>query len=307
MLISFVIPCFNEQETITFFYTELLKEISNIQSDYEFIFIDDGSTDGSLKEIKKIKEKDNRIKFISFYRNFGKESAVIAGLEESKGDYVVIIDVDLQDPLHLLQKFYNAVANDGYDCAAALRTNRKGEPVARAFSAKLFYIIARFFFKFNLMDGVRDYRLISRTALNELLKLKEKNRFTKGLFPWTGIKIKYFEYEEHIPRICGQTKWSFKDLVTYGLGCLLSFSKIPLIMISCFGLLTISLSLLISLIIIIKTFILLKSVSIFLYLFFIIFFLGGVQLLSLGILGLYTGMIYSEVQNRPSFLIKEKG
>lgn len=305
MLTSVVIPCFNEQETIHIFYKELLREISKIDSDFEFIFVDDGSNDGSLFEIKKLKEIDSRVRYISFSRNFGKDLAVFAGLEESTGDCVVVIDVDLQDSISLLPKFYDAVTKEGYDSATAIRTSKKTEISIRAMFTRFFYKINRFFFKFNLVDGIRDYRLMNRKFVNELLKFKEKNRFIKGLYQWVGLKTKYFEYD-YIPRISGQTKWDFSSLFIYGVGFMLSFSETPLYITIFLGVILFLISIFLLIAIIVKTLILNQIVTSFVFLLWVILFVGGLQLSCLGMLGLYIGMIYSEVKDRPLYVIKEK-
>ena len=236
MSISIVVPCFNEQEALPFFYKEF-KSLTTIMSyeDFELIFVDDGSRDKTLDTIKDIAKNDTRIKYISFSRNFGKEAAILAGLEHSKGDYVALMDADLQDPPAILPEMYEALTVEGFDSAATRRVTRKGEPPIRSFFARMFYIIMNKISKAELVDGARDYRLMNRRFVDALLSMKEYNRFTKGLFGWVGFKTKWIEFE-NVERVAGETKWSFWKLLAYAIEGIVAFSTAPLVIATIIGL-----------------------------------------------------------------------
>ena len=237
MSISIVVPCFNEQEALPFFYKEF-KSLTTKMSyeDFELIFVDDGSRDKTLDTIKDIAKNDTRIKYISFSRNFGKEAAILAGLEHSKGDYVALMDADLQDPPAILPEMYEALTVEGFDSAATRRVTRKGEPPIRSFFARMFYIIMNKISKAELVDGARDYRLMNRRFVDALLSMKEYNRFTKGLFGWVGFKTKWIEFE-NVERVAGETKWSFWKLLAYAIEGIVAFSTAPLVIATIIGLL----------------------------------------------------------------------
>ena len=224
-LLSIVVPCFNEEEAISIFYKELKLVINNLNFDYELIFIDDGSRDNTLSIIKDLCLKDENIKYISFSRNFGKEAAIYAGLENSKGDYVVLMDADLQDPPSLLPKMLDIIKTGEYDIVATRRISRKGEPVIRSFCARLFYKLMNIFTNLNLVDGARDYRLMTRIVVDSILQVTEYNRFSKGIFGWIGFETKWLEYE-NIERLNGETSWSFWSLFKYSIGLFLSCQRI---------------------------------------------------------------------------------
>ena len=236
MSISIVVPCFNEQEALPFFYKEF-KSLTTKMSyeDFELIFVDDGSRDKTLDTIKDIAKNDTRIKYISFSRNFGKEAAILAGLEHSKGDYVALMDADLQDPPAILPEMYEALTVEGFDSAATRRVTRKGEPPIRSFFARMFYKIMNKISKAELVDGARDYRLMNRRFVDALLSMKEYNRFTKGLFGWVGFKTKWIEFE-NVERVAGETKWSFWKLLTYAIEGIVAFSTAPLVIATIIGL-----------------------------------------------------------------------
>lgn len=236
MSISIVVPCFNEQEALPFFYKEF-KSLTTKMSyeDFELIFVDDGSRDKTLDTIKDIAKNDTRIKYISFSRNFGKEAAILAGLEHSKGDYVALMDADLQDPPAILPEMYEALTVEGFDSAATRRVTRKGEPPIRSFFARMFYKIMNKISKAELVDGARDYRLMNRRFVDALLSMKEYNRFTKGLFGWVGFKTKWIEFE-NVERVAGETKWSFWKLLAYAIEGIVAFSTAPLVIATIIGL-----------------------------------------------------------------------
>ena len=271
----------------------------------EFFFIDDGSSDQSLAKIKELVELDDRIHFISFSRNFGKEAAIFAGLEASNGDYVVIMDVDLQDPPKLLPIMYQAVKEEEYDCVATRRGDRKGEPRIRSFFARLFYRIINKISKVEIVDGARDYRFMTRQMVDAIVSMKEYNRFSKGIFGWVGFKTKWIEFE-NIERAAGKTKWSFWKLFMYSMEGIVAFSTVPLAFVSFLGIIICILSLLGMLFIFIKTIVWSDPVSGWPSMICIITMLGGIQLLCLGIIGYYLSKTYLETKKRPIYIIKDK-
>lgn len=305
-MISVIVPCFNEEKSLPFFYEEI-KKISTEMNfvSFEYLFIDDGSNDDTLKEIKKYAENDHRVKYVSFSRNFGKEAAIYAGLKECKGDYAVIMDADLQDPPSLLPKMYDAIVKEGYDSAATRRINRKGEPVIRSFFAHIFYKIMNKFSESKIVDGARDYRLMTRQMVDSILSLCEYNRFSKGIFGWIGFNTKWIEYE-NVERVAGETKWSFWQLFKYSLEGITAFSIQPLQIASVFGVLFSMIALLMIVVIIVKTLIFGDPTSGWPSLVCIIMLIGGIQLLCIGILGQYLSKTYLETKRRPIYIEKEK-
>ena len=303
--ISIIVPCYNEEKSLPLFYEELIKNINEFQnSEFEILFINDGSTDGTLEQIKKLAESDTRIKYISFSRNFGKESAIYAGLEKSTGDFVTIMDADLQDPPALLKEMYSAVTVEDYDAVGTRRTNRKGEPIVRSFFAKLFYKIINRMSKIEMVDGARDYVFMKKNVVDAILSLKEYNRYSKGLFSFVGFNVKWLEYE-NVQRVAGKTKWSFWKLFSYALEGITAFSTTPLIFSSLLGLMFCLVAFIFIVIIIIKTLILGDPTSGWPSLVCIIFMVSGIQLFSLGIIGQYLSKTYLEVKKRPIYIIKE--
>lgn len=235
-MLSVIVPCYNEEENIAYFYSELLKHtgfLDEKKMELEIVYVDDGSTDGTLSEIKKLHEKDSRVHLISFSRNFGKESAMYAGLENAKGDCVVVMDVDLQDPPALLREMFSWL-EQGYDSVATRRVSRKGEPPIRSFFARTFYRLMKKISKTEIVDGARDYRLMTRQMVDAILSMKEYNRFTKGIFGWVGFKTKWLEFE-NVERLKGETKWSFWKLFLYSLDGITAFSTAPLMLASVVG------------------------------------------------------------------------
>ena len=236
--ISVIVPCFNEEKALPLFYEELNKNIQSFPDNVEFeiLFVNDGSKDNTLDVIKNLEKEDNRIKHISFSRNFGKESAIYAGLENASGDYITLMDADLQDPPALLLDMYKTIKEEGYDSVGTRRVSRKGEPPIRSFFARMFYKIINKMTSFEMVDGARDYIFITRQVADSIISLKEYNRFSKGLFGFVGFKTKWLEYE-NIQRVAGETKWSFWKLTKYALEGITAFSTAPLIMSSVLGLL----------------------------------------------------------------------
>ena len=225
--LSVIIPCYNEEEAVPLFYEAFLKETAGMPVTFEFVFVVDGSRDGTVREFEKLHAKDDRVHHLSFSRNFGKESAMYAGLEAATGDYVAIMDVDLQDPPALLPEMLEAIETEGYDCVASRRVTRKGEPPIRSFFARAFYKLINNISKTEIVDGARDFRLMTRQMVDALLELKEVGRFSKGLFSWVGFRTKWLEYE-NIERVAGETKWSFWKLLLYSIDGITAFSTAPL-------------------------------------------------------------------------------
>ena len=304
--ISVIVPCYNEEKALPLFYEELLKHINKFHDvQFEMIFVNDGSNDNTINVIKELNAKDDRVKYVSFSRNFGKESAIYAGFENATGDYVTLMDADLQDPPALLMEMYKAVTEEGYDAVGTRRVNRKGEPVIRSFFARLFYKLINKMTSFQMVDGARDYIFLKKEVKDAILSLKEYNRFSKGLFSFVGFKIKWLEYE-NIQRVAGETKWSFWKLTKYALEGITAFSTTPLIISSVIGLVFCLMSFLLILIIIFKTLILGDPTSGWPSLVCIIFMVSGIQLFSLGIIGQYLSKTYLEVKKRPIYIVKEK-
>lgn len=304
--ISVVVPCYNEEMAIPLFFEEFNKSTKELSKtvEFEIIFINDGSKDNTLKIIKDLSDKDNRVKYISFSRNFGKESAIYAGLEHATGDYVTLMDADLQDPPSLLPEMYEAVTKENYDAVGTRRVNRKGEPIIRSFFSKLFYKIIDHITDFKMVDGARDYVFMKRPVVDAIISLKEYNRYSKGLFSFVGFDVKWIEYK-NIQRVAGQTKWSFWKLTKYALEGITAFSTSPLVLSSIIGLLFCLVSFLLILIIIFKTLILGDPTSGWPSMVCIIFMVSGIQLFSLGIIGQYLSKVYLEIKQRPIYIIKD--
>lgn len=306
-LLSVVVPCYNEEESVALFFTELIKNAPFFQEkgiDLEILYVDDGSTDRTVAEVKKLRERDERVRLLSFSRNFGKEAAMYAGLEHSKGDYVVMMDVDLQDPPSLLPEMLSWM-DQGYDSVATRRVSRKGEPPVRSFFARLFYRLMKKISKTEIMDGARDYRLMTRQMVNAILSMQEYNRFTKGIFGWVGFKTKWLEYE-NVERAKGETKWNFWKLFLYSLDGITAFSTVPLMIASVAGVLFCALAFIMIIFIIVRKLIFGDPVSGWPSLVCIMLFLSGVQFFCTGILGQYLAKTYMEVKKRPIYLIKEE-
>ncbi len=295
-MISLVIPCYNEEESIPYFIEEINKVINKINEKFELIFVNDGSKDKTLDILKELSKSNKNIKYISFSRNFGKEAAMLAGLEASKGDYVAIMDVDLQDPPKYLIEMYDGITKEGYDSVGLKRVSRKGEPVIRSFFAKCYYKLINKISDVEIVDGARDFRLMTRQMVNSILELKENNRYSKGIFAWVGYNTKYLEYE-NVERVAGTTKWSFFQLFKYSIESIVAFSTFPLFISIIIGLLSIFISIIM--------FILTLCGNNVLGIYTFILFLFGINLIFIGILGLYISKIHIEMHDRPKYIIKE--
>ena len=303
--ISIVVPCYNEQEVLPLFYEELNKVIKEIEHvELELILVNDGSKDNTLKVFKEIASQDERVKYISFSKNFGKESAMFAGLETATGDYIAIMDADLQDPPKLLIMMYDILENSDYDCVGTRRVTRKGEPKIRSFFAKIFYKLMRKISNMDIVDGARDFRLMTKQMKDAIISMQEYNRFSKGIFTWVGFKTKWLEYE-NIERAAGKTKWSFWKLFIYSLNGITAFSTFPLVIAGVLGMLFCLLAFIMILVIIFKTLFFGDPVSGWPSTICVILFVGGVQLFCTGIIGQYISKTYLEVKNRPIYIVKE--
>lgn len=304
--LSVIVPCYNEEKAILLFYKEFCK-IYSCMKDVEFqvIFIDDGSSDNTLNEIKKIADGDECCSYISFSRNFGKEAALYAGLNKASGNYIAMMDVDLQDPPILLQEMFYFIKVKRYDAVVARRVNRKGEPIIRSCFARQFYKIIRRMSKNNIVDGARDFRMITRQVAEAVLSMNEFNRFSKEMFSWVGFKTKWIEYENK-NRIIGESKWSFIKLFTYAINGIMTFSTIPLSIATIAGSLFIVVSMIMICIFIIKILFFSQKVGELSLLILAMFFIGGIQLFCTGIVGQYLAKVYVETKKRPIYIIKEE-
>lgn len=306
-LLSVIVPCYNEEENVRDFYNELLKNqpfFEEKEMDLEILYIDDGSKDKTVQEVKKLREEDQRVRLVSFSRNFGKEAAIYAGFQKAKGDFVVMMDADLQDPPALLPEMYRYI-EQGYDSVATRRVTRKGEPPIRSFFARMFYRIMNKISKTEIIDGARDYRLMTRQVVDSILAMSEYNRFSKGIFGWVGYETKWLEYE-NIERKKGETKWSFWKLFLYSLDGILAFSTMPLAIASVMGVLFCFLAFLLIVITIVRKLAYGDPTSGWPSLVCIISLVSGVQLFCLGIVGQYLSKTYMEVKKRPIYLVKEE-
>lgn len=304
--ISIIIPCYNEEKALPYLKDELCKIMSIMNyCEFELIFVNDGSKDKTLEILKKYSKDDLRFKYISFSKNFGKEAAMYAGFKEAIGDYIAIMDADLQDPPEMLIEMYRCITEEGYDCVAARRANRKGEPKIRSFFAKRFYKIINKIANIDFVDGARDFRLMTRQMLNSVLEVSEYNRFSKGIFSFVGYNTKWLSYE-NVKRVAGKTKWSFWKLVIYSLEGITAFSTSPLVISSIIGILFCLISIIAIIAIIIKTVVFGDPTTGWPSMACIIIFVSGIQLLSIGVIGQYLAKTYLEVKNRPLYIIKEK-
>ena len=302
--ISIIVSCYNEEESLPLFHKEVSKVMKELSSyEYELIFVNDGSSDKTLEVIKKLKVDDPMIRYISFSRNFGKEAAMLAGLDFSTGDYVTFMDADLQDPPKLLPEMLNYIEN-GYDCVGTRRVTRKGEPPIRSFFARCFYKIINKISKVEMVDGARDYRLMTRKMVNAIISCREYNRYSKGLWSFVGFKTKWIEFE-NVERVAGETKWSFWKLFKYAIEGIVAFSTLPLTMASLLGILFCFIAFLMIIVIIAKTIMWGDPVSGWPSLACIIIFVSGVQLFFMGIFGEYLSKTYLETKKRPIYIVKE--
>lgn len=303
--ISIIVPCYNEEEAMPIFYEEICKVAKKMKKvDFEFIFVNDGSKDHTLDVARDLHKKDERVRYVSFSRNFGKEAGMYAGLEAARGDYVAIMDVDLQDPPALIEEMYETLKNEDYDCVASRRVSRKGEPPIRSFFARCYYKLINKISKTEIVDGARDFRLMTRQMVDSILELKEYNRYSKGIFSWVGYKTKWLEYE-NVERVAGTTKWSFWKLFLYSLESIVAFSTVPLSIAAVMGILFCLIAFILIIVIIVKTLTVGDPVAGWPSMVCIIFFVSGIQLFCLGIIGQYLAKTYLEVKNRPIYLVKE--
>jgi len=303
--ITTIVPCYNEQEALPHFYKEITKVAKQMKNiDFEFLFVNNGSRDETLTVLQELAKKDKRVRYISFSRNFGKEAAMYAGFENATGDYVAVMDADLQDPPALLPEMLDAIEKEGYDSVATRRVTRKGEPPIRSFFARMFYKIINKISNADIVDGARDYRLMNRKMVDAIVSLNEYNRFSKGIFGWVGFKTKWLEYE-NVERVAGETKWNFWKLFLYSLEGIVGFSTMPLQIASLVGILFLFVAFLVIIFIIVKTLILGDPTGGWPSLACIIFFVSGVQLFCVGIMGQYLSKTYLETKNRPIYIVKE--
>ncbi|MBQ4482907.1 MAG: glycosyltransferase family 2 protein [Lachnospiraceae bacterium] len=307
-LISAIVPCYNEQEAIPFFYEAIVKTAGEMKEtwkdlEFEFLFIDDGSKDGTLKEIEALRQKDKRVRFVSFSRNFGKEAALYAGLSNARGDYAVTMDADMQDPPSLLPDMYRAVKEEGYDSAATRRVTRKGEPVIRSFFARRFYRLINRMSSADIVDGARDYRIMTRRMIDAIVNMREYNRFTKGIYGWIGFNTKWIEFE-NVERIAGETKWSFWKLFGYAMEGIIGFSTAPLSMATWFGLFMGVVSFLGIIFIIVKKLVFGDPTGGWSSMVCIILLVAGIQLFCIGVMGQYLAKTYLETKQRPIYIAR---
>lgn len=303
--ITVVVPCFNEQEVLHLYYEEMDKIMNQMkEAEFELLFVDDGSADDTLAILKELHEKDERCKYLSFSRNFGKEAALYAGLKEASGDYVAVMDADLQDPPSYIPEMFRVLSEEPYDCVATRRMDRTGEKKIRSFFSASFYKVINKMSKTQIVEGARDFRMMTRKMTDALLKLGEYNRFSKGIFGWVGFRTKWLEYH-NVERAAGETKWSFGKLLKYSFDGIMGFSTVPLSLASYGGILFCGFAFLMIIVLVVKNLIWHDPVAGWPAMMCVIFLIGGVQLLCIGILGQYLARTYVEVKNRPIYLLKE--
>lgn len=303
--ISVIVPCYNEEEAVPYFYEEMLRVEKEMPGyAFELIFVNDGSRDETIRIVRELSEKDSQVRYIDFSRNFGKEAAIYAGLSKAKGDYVVMMDADLQDPPSLLPEMMGYIENEGYDSVATRRVTRKGEPPIRSFFARCFYRMINKMSRTEIVDGARDYRLMTRKFVDALLELGEYNRFSKGLFGWVGFRTKWIEFE-NVERVAGETKWSFWKLFLYSIEGIVGFSTAPLAFAAVMGVFFCFVAFLLICFIVVKTLLYGDPVSGWPSMVCIILMMGGIQLFCIGILGEYLAKAYLEVKKRPIYICRD--
>lgn len=307
-LLSIVVPCYNEEQTLPAFWKEASAAVAKLPEDVsvEYLFVDDGSRDGTLRVLKDLAAKAPEVRWLSFSRNFGKEAALYAGLEHAKGNYITVMDVDLQDPPSLLPQLLEIVRSGAADCAAVRRVNRKGEPPIRSWFARRFYQIINHLSDTEIVDGARDFRLMTRPMVEAVLSVKEYNRFSKGIFSWVGFKVQWLEIE-NLPRSAGESKWSFFSLLLYALDGIVAFTTAPLAIASVLGLALCGVSFFAIIFVIIRELIWRGSAYGWASLVCIILLIAGIQLFCMGILGQYLAKAYLEVKRRPIYVLRESG
>ena len=303
--ISIAVPCYNEEPALEPFFSAVTGVAEQMRGvEFEFLFIDDGSRDGTLEKILALSRRDSRVKYISFSRNFGKEAGIYAGLENATGDYVVIMDADLQDPPALLPEMYRSIKEEGYDCVGSRRVTRKGEPLIRSFFARMFYKLINKMSDAEIVDGARDFQMMSRQVVEAILSMGEYNRFSKGIFGWIGFKKKWLEFE-NIERVAGETKWSFWKLFLYAIEGIVAFSTTPLVISSVFGLICCALALVMIVVVIVRTLVFGDPTSGWPSLVCIMLLLSGIQMLGIGVVGQYLAKTYLETKHRPIYLVRQ--
>lgn len=304
--LSIVIPCYNEEETIGPFLREMKKVEEHLSNQliFDYLFINDGSKDKTLKVLREVAIEIPNVHYISFSRNFGKEAALLAGLEESDGDYVTVMDADLQDPPELLIEMYQKI-QEGYDVVGSRRSNRKGEPLIRSFFSKLFYKLINLVSDTEMVDGARDFRLMTRQVVDSILELGEVNRFSKGLFSWVGYDVTYISFENR-DRVAGETSWNFFSLFKYSLEGFINFSNAPLELATWSGVMAFIVAIIGIIFIVIRKLVVGDPVSGWASTICVILLLGGLQLLALGIIGKYIAKIFLETKKRPVYIVKER-
>lgn len=303
-LLSIVVPCFNEEEALPIYYTETKKILDSVDIDYELLFIDDGSKDNSLLEMMRLSKMDDNVYYYSFSRNFGKEAAMYAGLKNAKGDYVTIMDVDLQDPPALLPEMLDKIRNEGYDSVATRRKDRKGESKIRSFFANMFYKIINKMSDADIVSGARDYRLMNRKMVDAVVSISESNRFSKGIFGWVGFNTYWLSYD-NVERSAGKTKWSFWKLTKYAINGIIDFSNTPLDVASYFGIFMTFVAFVMLIFIVVRKLLFGDPVQGWTSTICVIIFIGGIQLFCIGIMGQYIGKTYMESKDRPIYIISK--
>lgn len=304
-LLSIVVPCYNEQDMIEQFYQVVKQELEKLpELEVEFVFVDDGSKDDTLLKMEGLHRRDRRVRFISFSRNFGKEAALLAGLEHTQGDYVAVMDVDLQDPPTMLPEMYVALESGKYDVAAARRVSRKGEPPIRSFFARKFYKLINRMSKVEMVDGARDFRMMTRQVVEAVISMREYNRYSKGLFSFVGFRTKWLKYE-NVQRAAGETHWSFWGLLVYAIEGICAFSTVPLVLAAVMGLVFCLAAFVGIIVIVAKTLMFGDPVGGWPSMICVILFVGGVQLLALGVIGQYLAKTYLETKGRPVYIVRK--
>lgn len=307
-LISVVVPCYNEEPVLQIFYDRMCEIALDMKKKYaaemEFVFVNDGSRDKTLQIMKELAGEDERVKYISFSRNFGKEAGLYAGLQNATGDYVAVMDADLQDPPEFLEQMYEALWNGQVDCAAARRMTRKGEPPVRSFFARIFYRFINKISQTEIVDGARDFRLMTRQMVDAIVEMSEVNRFSKGLFSWVGFKTEWIPYT-NVERAAGSTSWSFWSLLTYAIDGIIAFSTMPLVLVTLMGILFSLIAFGMIIFFLVKTLVWGDPVDGYPSLVCFMFLIGGVQTLCIGIVGQYLAKTYTEVKHRPIYIVRE--
>jgi len=302
--VTIIVPCYNEQESLPYFYQETVSVLQKINYDYEFLFVNDGSKDGTLPILRELAAQDEHITYLSFSRNFGKEAAMFAGFCNASGDYVAVMDADMQDPPALLPQMLEILENGEYDSVATRRENREGEPPIRSFFARMFYRIINKISDADIVDGARDFRLMKREMVEAIVEMGENNRFSKGIFGWIGFRTYWLSYK-NVERVAGETKWSFWKLFKYSIDGIVNFSQVPLSIASIGGIILTLVAFIMVIVVAIRKLIFGDPVDGWASLVCIITFIGGIQLFCMGIIGQYIAKIYLETKHRPHYIVLE--